>query len=178
MQLYIVLVLSVLQGMNLVRVKPIDEISLKVPESFFSVPEEEMRYRNINFRRPIALYTDANGDFDLTINQNPSRWRETDIEILKDFYKSNILSLYDDVVFTKEEVAEIRGRKYAVFEFISTTAGDESSFRNKGSVRKYTYIQYTVYNGTTLIFNFTSSARAKNQWSSVVPEIMESVALK
>ncbi len=166
------------QTPKLVRVKINDEISIKVPEEFSVVPLGEVRNRSVHFRQPLALYTDTQNEVDLAFNQNPTRWREADIDILKDFYKSNILSLYDDVEFIREEVLDIRGKKFAVFEFISSIKGDKNSIRNTTALRKYTYIQYTVHNGSTLVCNLTSTVRSKGRWAGIAHEIMQSIAFK
>ena len=176
--LFIIPLLAISQNPKLNRVTIGEIISIKIPETFTPVPEGEMRNRHVHFRRPLALYTDPNGEIDLSVNQNPTRWRESDIQILKDFQKSNILSLYDDVEFLKEEVKEIRGKKYAIFEFESSVKGDENSFRNNSSLKKYTYIQYTIHERTTLVLNFTSPLRSKPRWSDAAEEIMNSVAFK
>jgi len=180
MQLFLLIHLIFWQAQSpkLVRVNVGDDISIKVPDSFTLIPEGQMINRHVHFRRPLALYTDPNNDVDLSFNQNPTRWRESDIDILKDFYKSNILSLYDDVEFSKEAIEEIRGKKYAVFEFVSSIKGDQNSIRNTGTLRKYTYIQYTVYQGSTLVVNFTSSIKTKQRWTPVAKEIMGSISLK
>lgn len=180
MKLLLLLPLIVLgvQNPKFVRVKINDEISIKIPEELTVVPEGQVRNRSIHFRAPLALYTDTQNEVDLAFNQNPTRWREVDIGILKDFYKSNILSLYDDVEFIQEKVVDIRGKKFAVFEFISSVKGDKNSIRSASALRKYTYIQYTIYNGSTLVCNLTSSIRGKQRWSGLAHEIMQSIAFK
>ncbi len=166
------------QNPKFVRVKINDEISIKVPEELAAVPENQVRNRSVHFRPPLALYTNSQNDVDLAFNQNTTRWREVDIDILKDFYKSNILSLYDDVEFVREEVVDIRGKKFAVFEFISSIKGDKNSIRSTSALRKYTYIQYTIFNGSTLVCNLTSTMNGKLRWSALAHEIMQSIAFK
>ena len=170
--------ISFIQPGSLVRTKVNDVISIKIPESFTPVPQGQIINKQIHFRQPIAMYTDQENRVDLSFNQNPTRWREQDMPILKDFYKSNIMSLYDDVEFFKEELIDIRGRKFAVFEFISTVKGDPNSIRNNSGLRRYTYIEYTVYNGTTLIANLSAPASYRSSWSKTAEEIMNSIALK
>lgn len=167
-----------IQSPKMNRVTVGEEISIKIPENLLPVPEGEMRNRHVHFRRPLALYTNANGDVDFSVNQNPTRWRESDVAILKDFQKSNILSLYDEVEFSREEIIEIRGKKFAIFEFESSVKGDENSFRNNNALRKYTCIQYTVHKGSTLVINLTSSIGAKNYWQPIANEMMSSIAFK
>lgn len=166
------------QTTKFVRVKASDEISLRIPEDFVALSDGAVFERHGHYRGPVAFYTDPMGEVDFSISQNASRWREQDIEIYKDFYKSNILSLHDDVEFFREEVRDVRGQQFAVFEFVSMLKGDEKSFRNTGVLSKYTYILYTVYNGTTIIFNFTSEARNRNRWTPIVNEIMAGITLK
>ncbi|MDA0193658.1 MAG: hypothetical protein O2887_00890 [Bacteroidetes bacterium] len=166
------------QSGKFVRVNATNEISLSIPANFILLPDNAVFERHGHYRAPVAFYTDPTGEIDLSISQNVSRWRQEDIEIYKDFYKANILSLYDDAEFSKEEIKDVRGQQFAVFEFISTLREDEKSFRGPTALRKYTYIMYTVYKETTLIYNFTSDAKTKNQWSPVANEIMEGIALK
>ena len=166
------------QNAKLTRVKISEDISIKVPEDFTPLAEGQMLNRHVHFRQPLAFYTDPNNVVDLAFNQNPTRWREADLDILKDFYKSNILSLYDDVDFMREEVVDIRGKKFAVFEFVSAVKGDQNSIRNSGALKKYTYIQYTIFNGTTLVCNMTTPANVQSRWAPTAAEVMNSIAFK
>ena len=170
--------LFALQEQDLIRVNISEDISIKVPKQLSPVPDGQIRNRHVHFRKPLALYTDANNEIDLAFNQNPTRWREEDISILKDFYKSNILNLYDDVEFSKEEITEIRGKNFVVFEFISSVKGDANSIRRNTALRKYTYIQYTIFNGSTLVCNLTTPINLKARWAGIAPEIMNSIAFK
>lgn len=163
---------------TLMRVDATKSISLSVPNDFRPMTNDEIADRYFTNRRPIAMYTDRRNIVDLGVNESLTEWSENDLIILKDFYKANISSLYTEVNFINEELKDINGRQFAVFEFESVVRDEDNAFSQKPEIRKYTYIQYAIVNGKSWVFNLTVPLRHKQEWQSVAAEIMNSIKIK
>ena len=159
-------------------VKVTDHITVSLPTEFRLMTEQEINSKFVYTRRPMALYTDYGASVDFTINRAYNRWNAGDLDILKDFYKANIMSLYDEVTFLKESVEEIDGKKFAVFEFTALIKPEEEAIANDTPLRTYNYIQYTIVNNSTLVFNLSCALNHMSKWKVVAPAIMQSVTIK
>ena len=153
-----------------------DEISYVVPESFNLMSKGDRIEKYVSSREPLAMHSSVDGEINYGVNWNPMQWMDGDEQMIHDFYKASILSMFDQVEFIQNEIKEINGKKFVVFEFISMLR-TENAFSNKSS-RNYTYIQYTSYNEQVLLFNFACKARLMNQWQPVANDIMNSVKVK
>lgn len=153
-----------------------DEISYVVPESFNLMSKGDRIEKYVSSREPLAMHASVDGEINYGVNWNPMQWMDGDEQMIHDFYKASILSMFDQVEFIQNEIKEINGKKFVVFEFISMLR-TENAFSNKSS-RNYTYIQYTSYNEQVLLFNFACKARLMNQWQPVANDIMNSVKVK
>ncbi len=151
-----------------------DEISMKVP---FSLKQEAATLQRTT-STTLANFVSDGRQSDLSINKSQLRWREADEELLSQFYKANILNIYDQVVMITEEIKEIKGRKFIVFEFSGQIMDEPNSFKEAKRRSDYTYIQYTIVEDGILIFRFTSSDRMKNSWQEAIRESMDSVNIK
>ena len=87
-----------------VRVEVSEEISVSLPESFQPMTEDLMQRKFLSARPPLAAYTSANQLADFTVGASNTRLQTTDLPILKDFYRSSLLELYDEVDFRRELV--------------------------------------------------------------------------
>lgn len=154
------------------------EITLSVPTDFITMAEQDVNTKFVSNRKPLAVYTNFDRTIDVSINLNPTSWRDGHIGLAKDFYYNTILSLYDKVDFTLNEVRNIEGRDYAVFEFVSTIKGEDESITRKANVVNYTYIQYTIKDGHTYVFSFSCPIYLKEKWKKTAGKIMASVILK
>lgn len=166
------------QASKLVKIKVTESITMLMPETFRPMSNDEIADRYFTTKRPLALFTDQSLSIDLGVNKSVTQWQEKDLEIMKSFQKSNIYSLYDNIEMISEGVKEINGRRYAHFEFVSTVKEEENVFVKKGAISKYTYIQYTIINGNSLVFNFTCPSSIKDKWQAKVAEIMQGVEVK
>ncbi|HLF34233.1 MAG TPA: hypothetical protein VI583_08345 [Cyclobacteriaceae bacterium] len=170
--------LATFQGTRFYKTKIDKRINLLVPSDFVPVPPDEISTKFISYRTPLAVYTNMTAEIEFGINTSVSRWRDTDIEMVRSFYKTNIASLYDDVRFLREEISLVNKRQFIIFEFISTLNPEERSVLNDRPVTKYTYIQYAVVRGTVYVFDFSSPSEQKDFWRPVVQTVMESVKIK
>ncbi len=162
-----------------VKVEVTEGITVFLPADFIQPPQEEINKRMQSPRIPLIFYTDPNNEVDFSVNMSYSLWAQKDIEILRSFYRSTILSLYDEVNFIKDEIVEVDGRQYAEFEFESKVEDDEESIIQKGPVRKYTLIRYTILkNNNTVLLNFTCPLYAEKKWNDTAREIMDKAVIK
>ncbi len=169
--------LASFQQVKYVKTKVNESITLLLPEEFTLMEQGELNTKYVSSKPPVAAYTDYSKTVDLGINVAYSRWNEEDLEIMKSFYKSNIMGLYDEVQFITEDVQEINGRDFVVFEFLSKVNDTEGTTFNSSSISKYIRIQYTIINYKTVLFNFSCPERIKDKWAPVAKEILESVKI-
>jgi len=163
---------------KLVNTKISSDITMKIPNKFIAMSDGDMWQRVSSYRKSIALYTDLNRIIQLGVNHAFSTWEEGDLEMLKSVYKASILELFDKVDFSIEEIKEIKGREYVVFEFTSTIYGDRSGPGSRGSITRYYYLQYTIYSKGTLVIDFSCPTHLKDEWQNTAKSIMNSVKVK
>ena len=128
-----------------------EKVTMLIPENFTQMPEDEMAQKYPSARKPVCIYTNPAHNVDISLNISNTVWGENDIEMLRDFYRSNIKQLYTKVTFSIDEIQKINKRRYVVFEFISESSEKESG---KPSIRKYTYIQIRIYIHNTNRFTY------------------------
>ena len=163
---------------NLMKVKVNEHITMAMPSDFRPMTDDEIADRYFTMTRPLALFTNSETAVDLGVNKSITRWRSQDLQIMADFQKSNIFSLYDKVDVIKEGIKEVNGRQFAFIEFVSSVEEAKDAMIKKGSIRKYTYIQYTILNGFSLVFNFTCPSNIQNQWQPQMDGIMNNITVK
>jgi len=178
--LYLVVVfllLSSFQQLKYVKTKVNDDITLSLPQDFTVMSPEDLSRNYLSSKEPLAAYTDYSRTVNLGINIAYSRWNEEDLEIMTSFYKSNIMQLYDEVQFITEEIKEINGKEFAIFEFIASVTDVDGTTITQSAISKYVRIEYTIVNQKTLLFNFTCPARQREKWAPISREILESVKI-
>lgn len=163
---------------KLVKTKVSEEITVSLPKNFYPMSENDMAQRYPSVRKPIGAYTNDARMVDFSVNISATQWRERDVEIAKEFFKASLVNLYDRINFLQEDIKTINKKRFIVFEFESRIEGDQLSLDKKDPIRKYTYIQYLIMNGKTLVFSFNSPVQLKDQWQPIVPDIMNSVKVK
>lgn len=174
----IALVFMGFQEMKYIKTKVNDNISILLPEGFRLLDKSEIDRKYVAAKAPMAAYTDnMSGSIDIGVNVAFSQWNPEDLEIMRSFYKSTIMGLYDEVQFITEEVFEIDGRSFATFEFVSVVKDDAGTSMSEGATSKYTRIHYGIINHKTLLLNFTCPAIQKNKWAPVAKQVLESVKI-
>jgi len=173
----VMLSLPAFNDIKFVKTKVGENITLLLPREFSPMTEVEVPDRYLSYRSAMALYSSPDRQIDFSVNRSYTRWRSSDLELMQEFYRSTIMNLYNEVEFITDEIRTINGRQFVVFEFISTVRSEESAFRQK-VIRKYTYVQYTIYDMNPLVFNFTAPAHYKNDWQDPAEKIMESIKIK
>ena len=165
------------QKLKDVKVGPEEEISLKVPEQFRNMSDQDRMKKSYSSKVPLAFFANESQEVTLGINYNIMRWTEKDTDLVYGFYKASINNLFDEIEFMRDEITEINGRQFIVFEFVGSVT-DENTFVSKGSQKNYHYIQYTSWNNQVLIFNLGCRSRYMGQWQPMAEEIMQSVKIK
>jgi len=155
-----------------------ERISIKLPESLYVMTDEDIVQRNLTHRKPLGIYTSADRQAQFTINTAAAPWAGDDLTLLKDFYKSSLLNLYGDIEFKREQVEEINGRNYVVFEFLSSLRQEENAYQSQKVFNQYIYIQYTVAGDQIYIFSFQSPAVQMDGWQQTIGASMHTIKLK
>ena len=163
---------------KMVKTKIGDYITVNLPDSFYSMSPQDIAQRYPSVRNAVGAYSNDDRLVDFSINVSATRWKSSDIEIAKEFFKSSIVNLYDRVDFINEEIKVINGMRYIVFEFDSRITGDKYSLDKQDAVRTYTYMQYLLINGKTFVFSFNAPTQLKDKWSETAAEIMNSLIIK
>ena len=163
---------------DLKKTKIFEGVTVGLPKDLLPMTEQDLAAKSASVRKPLAAYTSMDRQADFVVNYSYSKWAETDMDMLKGFYRGSIQNLFDKVEFLSEGIEEINRRKYVYFEFLSTLEGDPNSISNQKVIRKYTYVQYVLVNGKTLVFNFTCPANQRNQWQEVAKEMMQTIEIK
>ncbi len=160
------------------RIDISEEISVSLPESFQPMTEDQMQQKFLSARPPLAAFTSPDQIADFSVSAANTRWRADDLPILKDFYRSSLLELYDEVDFLEEGIREINGTPVAYFEFTSVVKPDEDAITSKSPVHRYSYAQYTIRQNKAIVFTFSCPRQRQNQWQPIAQKVMESVKLK
>lgn len=149
-----------------------DDIEMLVPSELTRSPISLQRTTS----PALALFNSRDGQVDLGVNIAQLRWGASDLELLSQFYKANILNLYDEVHMHEEGLKDINGRPFIVFEFSGQLVDQANAFSERRVQTDYTYIMYHVRSDGVLIFRFTSPERQRRYWQKSVRELMESVS--
>lgn len=163
---------------KMVKAKIHEGISGRLPKTFYPMPPSDIALRFPSVRKPIAAYTDESRLTDFSVKISASKWRSQDLPMLRDFFRSSILNLYDRVNFIQDSIVVINDREFAVFEFETYIAGEQFSLDKKSPARKYHYLQYALLNGKTLVFSFSTPKKLMGQWQETAGEIMASIKIK
>lgn len=175
---YALLLFSSQTGENLIKTEVAEGITMAVPETFRPMTDDEIANKYFTTKKPLALFTNMEVTIDLGINNAVTTWDATDLEIMMSFQKSNIYNLYDDINMLDEGTKEIHGKQFAYLEFVSLVKADKDAIVKKSAISKYTFIQYVIIGGNSLVFNFTCPLRLKDKWQPTVHEIMDSIIIK
>lgn len=147
-------------------------ISMLIPEELRELPSEQISQRYIMSKKPIAAYYTPARPVDFTLTARPSTWLEEDFDMMKQFQKANLLSLFTQVDMQKETVKKINGQRWAIFEMMT-----EVSEKNKPTIKKYSYVMYTIHKKKVLIAHFSAPASDHKIWAETAGKMMNSIKL-
>ena len=149
-----------------------------LPVSFVEMTEEEIKDAALTYRQPLVMYKDFQTVGNLALNVSATQWSNKDMVMLKDFYKSTIMSMHSNVVFQQETTRQIGEHQFAIFEFASSVKPVRTMMEDKGAIKKYNYIQYTIVNGKVMIFSFSCPFAYRSQWQKTIKQMMDSIVVK
>jgi hypothetical protein len=162
---------------KLSRVKLNDHVSMMLPRDFKPMTDDQIAERYFTYRKPVAMYTNPEGDVDFGLNVTATQWKAEDLEILQRFYKSSINKMYTEVKFEREAIEQINGKKFIVFEFSAVVRPDKNEAMQLKARSSYTHIQYTVHNEKVYVFNFTSPYLQRAKWKNTAAEMMKTIKI-
>ncbi len=172
------LVLFAFNGPRLVKTKITDDITVKLPHNFRPMDELDLTQRYPSVRQPLAAFTNEEREVDFSVNLSATRWPDTNLELAGKFFRAGIYNLFDGVDMIDEGIHEINGRSFIYFEFESRVKGDARDLSLREPVLKYTYIQYLVEPGRTLVFSFHCPRRLREEWQPTAHAIMNSIKVR
>lgn len=162
---------------KLVKVKVNDAITISIPREWNPMDALDFSQRYPSVRAPLAAYTNLDRTIDFSVNISATQWPDTDLELAQKFFKASLMSMFDRVDMIEEGIVEINKKKFIFFEFDSRVNGA----RQEGlqdPILKYTYIQYLLEPGRTLVFSFNCPRREKQDWQETARQMMKNVKVK
>ncbi|MEQ8304905.1 MAG: hypothetical protein RIB47_16035 [Cyclobacteriaceae bacterium] len=163
---------------RLVKTKISDDISVSLPKELRPMAEEDIALRYPSVRQPIGAFTDNNREIDFSVSQSATQWYPDDVEMAQGFFKTSLYNLYDRLEMVDEGIHEIKAKKFIYFEFESRINGSRYDQGNQDSVLRYTYIQYHLQKGRTIVITFSCPKPLRGEWQETARSIMTSVKIK
>ncbi len=173
-----ILFLSSFDQPKLVKTKIADGITVAVPRDWRPMDELDFRERHFSVRKPLAAFTDSDRLLSFTVSTSATQWREDDIELARSFFKAGVANMFDRITFIDEGIHEVNGKKFIYFEFESRIDGSREEMSLRDPVLKYSYVQYLVESGRTLVFSFHAPLRLRQTWQPIAQTMMKSVRVK
>ncbi|RAV97692.1 hypothetical protein [Pseudochryseolinea flava] len=163
---------------KLVKTKVNDQITVSIPKTWRAMDNLDFTERYPSVRAPLAAYTDEERLVDFAVNVSATQWPDADLEMVKSFFKSSLLNMFDRVDMLSEGVRDVNGKKFIFFEFDSRVNGNRQQEGFTDPVMKYTYIGYLVQPGRTLVFSFNCPRRIKEEWKDTAKAMMNAIRVK
>jgi hypothetical protein len=163
---------------KLVKTKVNDQITVSIPKTWRAMDNLDFSERYPSVRAPLAAYTDEERLVDFAVNVSATQWPDADHEMVKSFFKSSLLNMFDRVDMLSEGIREVNGNKIIFFEFDSRVNGNRKQEGFTDPMMKYTYIAYLVQPGRTLVFSFNCPRRMKEDWKETAKAMMNGIKVK
>lgn len=155
-----------------------ENITVSIPGGMIPATAEDIRQKYVSSHPPLILYTSEDRQSDFGVNTTPTPWGPSDVPLLKEVFKSNIYSLYDEVKMIQDTVMNRKGRDYVVLEFVGTLNPEENTIARQSPMKKYQYLMYTVRDHQVLLFFFIGPEEQIQMWQGPVEEAMAEVKIK
>jgi hypothetical protein len=163
---------------KLVKTKVNDQITVSIPKNWRPMDDLDFSQRYPSVRAPLAAFTDEDRLVDFAVNISATQWPDADLEMVKGFFKSSLLNMFDRVDMLSEGIREVNGKRIIFFEFESRVNGNRQQEGFTDPVLKYTYIGYLVDSGRTLVFSFNCPRRMKDEWKDTAKAMMNAIKVK
>ena len=102
---------------------------------------------------------------------------EKDLDLERQFRKGALFSQFSSVDLIQDEVKNIKGVDFIVFEYVGTLNG-VNSLGEETTSKTYIYHQLTFIKGRNYIFNFNCPESEKATWQEPINAMMNSVKIK
>ncbi|MHA6246860.1 hypothetical protein ACXYMU_02910 [Pontibacter sp. CAU 1760] len=152
-------------------------LTVMLPRDFTPLSDDGIARKYPASTKPLAVYTSPNELVDFSVTQKKSGFRAQDLDMLREFYKANLLETFSKVDFIRQEVTKVKGQDFIVFEFVSSVE-DERGTTNLAPMQKYSIVQYTIVGNQLMIFTLHTPFVMKNEWQQPAREIMGSIQMK
>jgi len=165
-------------GVKLVKTKVNDQITVSIPQGWQPMDDMDFTQRYPSVRAPLAAYTDPDRLVDFSVNVSATQWPDQDNAIAKEFFKASLMNMFDKVDMITEGVQKIGKKELIYFEFESRVNGNRKQEGLQDPVVKYTYIQYYLEAGRSIVFSFSCPKRMRQEWQETARQMMKSVKIK
>jgi hypothetical protein len=163
---------------RLVKMKVNDKITISIPKDWQPMDAMDFTQRYPSVRAPLAAYTDVNRMVDFSVNISATQWPDANLEMVRSFFKASLLNMFDKVDMLSEEIREINGRKFIVFEFESRVNGNRQQEGFTDPILKYGHIAYLVEPGRTLVFSFNCPRKIREDWKETSHAMIKAIKVK
>jgi hypothetical protein len=192
--------LLLLAGFAPPKLKPVkisSEVTVSLPSDFKVMPDEVIAAKYPAPRKPLGAFTSPNGQVDFIVSERPSTFGNEDLTMLQQFYRSTITNTFSEVKFIQEQVKEINGRQFILFEFTSLLRDESRRVNKMVPIRKYTLLQYTIARNNLqppvqpgardkdkatsqdklVVFTFNAPIDLQQAWQETAHKIMQSIKI-
>lgn len=163
---------------KLVKTKVTDGITVSLPSTLYAMTPEDIALRFPSVRAPLGAYTNEDRVVDFSVNVSATQWPDANQEIAQRFFKAALFNLYDKVDLIGEGVHVVHKKKYIYFEFESRINANRRMEGGTEPILKYTYTQYLVEPGRTLVFTFSCPRPLREDWQETARALMKTVRVK
>jgi hypothetical protein len=158
---------------KLISVKVAELLTVKVPESFQKLTDDQIADKIIASRKPLVMYSNPAGTVDFSVsvgNSSKNPWQDKDLKLMAEFQKANIRQLFTNVDFIQDKQIKIKGHQFWAFEFLS-----EVKEKGKPPIRKYNNVRYAIHKKNMLIFSFICSEGERAMYQGLSEQILSTI---
>ncbi len=163
---------------KMIKTKVGEGITVSLPTTLAPMTEEDIVQRYPSVRAPLGAFTNSTRDTDFSVNISATQWVQSDLEIASQFFRSGIYNLYDKVDIISSGIQTINKKKFIFYEFESRVNGNKMKEAERQPILRYSYVEYYIEKGRTLVFAFNCPKDHREQWQKDAHAIMKSVKLK
>jgi len=175
---FLVFILFAFAPAKLVKTKITDNITVSLPKQLIPMTQDDIDQRYPSVRAPLGAFTDIDRTIDFGVNISATQWSENDIEMAAKFFKSGIYNLYDRVDLINSGIHTVNKKKFIFYEFESRVNGNKMKEAERQPIYKYSYVQYYIEKGRTLVFTFSCPKDRRSEWQPIAQEMMKSIKIK
>lgn len=161
------------QTVVLVETEITPKLKMLIPNKFTRLSNSDAQRLFMTGSEPLGAFISDDKQAALLITEALNQFDAKDAEMMKNFTKSKISSLFKNVKYIKEEIKKVSKKTVLILEFI----GEAESSQGK-LMKKYNYLQYMIMGNTVITFNFYCKQQDMGLWKPHAEKIMNSVKTK